>query len=260
MGRGVFKTIRKRIASRFSPIDRQRYKTLKRMGGYWPILKIKQLSFRQRIRLIWNCLRIDWHVQHGHRPGEIAFIFHGLANKRAQPGEIMVEAGCWNGGSSAKFSILCEMLGYMLHIYDSFQGVEPVDPETYDFWYVFSGEYSASQESVRQNIETYGKLEVCEFFRGWFSETMAPGKLKYPVRIVYLDCDLSKGTFEALQGVLPQLTQDGIIYSQDYHIQPIREMLENPNTWKRLNYSSPKIELGYHHTVALRFNFSAQPQ
>ena len=71
----------------------------------------------------------------------------------------MVEAGCWQGGSTAKFSIICRIMGFPLYVYDSFQGVEPTDQEGWDF----SGEYAASLPTVEANLRRYG--EAAEHYR-----------------------------------------------------------------------------------------------
>jgi hypothetical protein len=68
----------------------------------------------------------------------------------------MVEAGCYQGGSSAKFGIVCEALGYRLHIYDSFEGVEPLTEEEKLHGHDFSGEYAVPEALVRSNIGQYG--------------------------------------------------------------------------------------------------------
>lgn len=138
----------------------------------------------------------------------------------------MVEAGCFNGGSAAKFSILCKELGYALHVYDSFEGVEPLTEEEKSVSYDFSGKYAASQEKVRANIQRFGEIDICVFHKGWFADTIAHG-VPHPIRVAYIDCDVTKGTQEALQGILPAVTQDGRVFSQDFHIKPVREMLRS---------------------------------
>ena len=85
----------------------QRIKLTWYVWGYWTIA-------RYPVMLI-KFLRVDWNVLHSHSPAEIALIVADIARK--PDGDLFVEAGCWNGGSSKKY-------GYSLHIYDSFEGVE----------------------------------------------------------------------------------------------------------------------------------------
>lgn len=118
--------IRPRIKNQ---LNRQRFKMLWFSYGYYPIFLLKTLTLERRIELIARFLKVDWNIIHAHRPCEIACICNALAERQAKQGEVMVEAGCWQGGSSSKFSIICSMLGYKLYIYDSFSGVEKLSTE-----------------------------------------------------------------------------------------------------------------------------------
>jgi Macrocin-O-methyltransferase (TylF) len=100
--------------------------------------------------------------------------------------------------------------------------------------YDFSGEYAASEALVRENLAQYGELEVCELHKGWFENTIGLRPVTRPVRVVYIDCDLAKGTFEVLTGSLPGLAADGRVFSQDAHIRQVQELLEDPKTWEQL--------------------------
>jgi len=68
-----------------------------------------------------------------------------------------VEAGCFKGSSSAKFSIAASMVGRKLIIFDSFQGM-PANQElhTKNIFggraYFAEGDYKGSLEEVRNNI------------------------------------------------------------------------------------------------------------
>ena len=181
-------------------IDLQRLKMVWFIWGYSPILSLKTLSVPQRFNLVYRYLLIDWNVLHSHRPCEIAAVISALASRPAEKGEVMIEAGCWNGGSSAKFSIACKMLAYELHIYDSFSGVNQLSEEEKSSGYDYSGQYSASQSSVEQNLSTYGGIDICHIHPGWFSETLAKSPIEIPVRIIYIDCDSANGTKEVLCG------------------------------------------------------------
>ena len=164
------KYIRSRIKHE---ISRQRLKLFWFVWGYLPILRLSRLPLIKRLYLLQRFIAVDWNVVHGHRPAEINVICGYMVSKGKTTTEsVFVEAGCWNGGSSAKFSILCELFGYKLHIYDSFQGVKPIAPsELIPGDYDYSGEYKATSEVVVSNISKYGHLEVCTLHPGWFSDT-----------------------------------------------------------------------------------------
>lgn len=136
----------------------------------------------------------------------------------------MIEAGCWQGGSTAKFSLAAQELGYRLAVYDSFEGVEPIGPETAGET-DYSGQYAVAQEIVETNVRHYGAFDVCSFHKGWFSETLSPDTVPTPLRMVYIDCDLAKGTAEVLDAVQPHVTANTLVYSQDAHIPTVKDLL-----------------------------------
>jgi hypothetical protein len=209
--------------------------------GYWQLLAIRQLTVRQRLYLLRRFLVVDWNVLHAHKPYEISWLSRALAERAAQPEETVVEAGCWQGGSSTKLSILCRMLGYRLEVYDSFKGVEPRAPGDTSSSYDFSGEYCMPESVLRGNLEQYGEPDTCSIHPGWFADTLALRPPAKPVRLVYIDCDLAKGTREALVGVVPALAPDSWIFSQDFHIEPVRSYLCSTSTWRELGVDPPNI-------------------
>jgi len=218
------------------PLHRQRLKLLWFIWQYWPILALKNISCADRMKLLARFVRIDWYVVHGHLSSEIAHVCTELASRKARSNEVVIEAGCWNGGSAAKFSIICNMLGYRLMIYDSFAGVEtpPLDQQGRENKSFF-GEYSAPEVLVRDNLKRYGESEVCQIVKGWFKDTLAKAPVPYPVRLGYVDCDLVKGTEEALSGMIPSLADDGCIFSEDYHIKPVHNMLRDTKNLERFS-------------------------
>lgn len=222
-------------------IVRQRLKLVYYVWGYWPIFLVPNVSPTQKISLLWRFLLVDWHIVHSHRPFEISVVCRALAERHARSSEILLEAGCFNGGSSAKFSIMCAMLGYNLCIFDSFEGVEEMTDEEKGASYDFSGQYKALEETVRENIKKYGEIGVCSFYKGWFKDTLAVEGAPKPVRVAYIDCDLATGTREVLQGIVPALVSDGWIFSEDYHIQPVFAVLHRDDTWLPFGKGLPTI-------------------
>jgi O-methyltransferase len=220
-------------------ITQQRLKLLWRAWGYLPLLRIASLGPIERVKLVARFLRVDWHVLHAHSAYEISAVCRALAERPARPGEVLVEAGCWNGGASAKFSIWCKILGYGFCVYDSFEGVEPMTPAEKQGNYDFSGQYAAPESRFRENLRRYGEIDCCRIYKGWFKDTLK--EVPFPVRVAYIDCDLAKGTREVLGGIIPALVGDGRIFSQDFHIRPVQELLRNPATWTALGKTMPAI-------------------
>jgi O-methyltransferase len=195
-----------------SPLAAQRLKLIYFVWGYWRLWKTPGLVLR--------FLRVDWNVCHAHYPSEISEVVNAILARRGN----VVEAGCFRGGSSAKFSIAAKRVGARLLVYDSFEGVEPMTEEEKKGTYDFSGQYACSMEDVKANVERYGEISVCSFHRGWFRDTLARG-VPVPVSVAYIDCDVARGTRDALRGIVPALTPEGVVFTQDYHIKPVRDAL-----------------------------------
>ncbi|RIK83913.1 MAG: hypothetical protein DCC68_02830 [Planctomycetota bacterium] len=235
-------------------INRQRVKLPWDVWGYWRLFTIEGLNLVEKLTLLCRFLKVDWGIVHGHKPCEVSEVCRVLAERRGRDNETFLEAGCWNGGSSAKFSIVCKMLGYRLAVYDSFQGVEAVPEEAAAGNYDFAGEYAAPQDVLRENLARFGEPDVVSINPGWFCDTLAGRKLDLSIRGVFLDCDLAKGSQEVLESAVPALTADGCIFTQDYHIRPVRELLHDPQTWSGLGVAPPKITFLCLHLAALRFD------
>ena len=107
--------------------------------------------------------------------------------------------------------------------------------------YDFSGKYAASEEVVRANLSKYGNLSVCSLYKGWFADTLARSPVPYAVRVAFIDCDLAKGTKEVLAGIVPSLTKDGWIFTQDFHIRPVVDLLSDTSLWRGLAKNPPEI-------------------
>jgi O-methyltransferase len=224
-------------------IDRQRLKLVTwDIWGYRRLFGMQALPLGKKLYVLRRFLAIDWNVVHAHKPSEISEVCRSLAERPALPGECLVEAGCWQGGSSAKFSVVCRLLGYTLRVYDSFQGVEPLTEQEKANSHDFSGEYAAPEELVWRHLRDYGESQVCSLHAGWFADTLAKEPLTTPVRVTYIDCDVAKGTREVLAGVVPALVDDGVVFSQDYHIRPVRQLLEGDELWKDFGRGRPVIE------------------
>jgi O-methyltransferase len=253
---GAFQRLARRVWVRYlrerlpdDPLIRQRVKLAWHIWGYWPLLMRSALSVSERLWLIYRFIVVDWFIPHAHTPIEVSRIVQGLASHRGD-GDWMVEAGCWQGGSSAKFSLACGLLGYRLAIFDSFQGVEPIGPE--DGGHDFSGEYAAPVHVVREHIARHGVLDVCDIHPGWFADTLKPGAAPRPIRLVYIDCDLARGTREVLNGVAPHLTEDALIFSQDYQVPAVRRVLDDRSTWHALGLDGTRPVVAAGHMAVVR--------
>ena len=218
--------------------------------SYFKLFGLHNMTFSKKFSIVWKCILTDWNVPHAHKPIEIIPILIEISERKGNGMEVFVEAGCWLGGSTIKFSLLCEAFNYPLHVFDSFAGVE-FNAESSEEESRFFGEYVGPLDQVRNNVKTFGCLEVCTFHKGWFEDTMR--EVQFPVRLAYIDCDLSKGTKEVLSVVVPNLSKDGIVYTQDYQITSLRKMLHETSTWTNLNLPVPTVNHIARNLATLKF-------
>lgn len=243
--RTVHSGYRRWVRGRLSVLQQQRLKLVLWHGwGYRVLIRCRHLPARRKVALLRRFLAVDWSIPHAHKPIEISHVVASILEPR--PGASVVEAGCWNGGSTAKLSLACAMAGVRLHVYDSFAGVEPgASP--------FSGAYAATLTVVRDNVRAYGSADVCEFHPGWFCDTLRPETVPPEVKTVYVDCDLAKGTREVLAAVVPSLAPGGRVFSQDVHIPEVRDLLADADAWRSTGVGVPGIEYLGENTAELRF-------
>ena len=135
---------------------------------------------------------------------------------------VVVECGCFQGGSSVNLSLVCEMVGRRMIVCDSFQGLP--DVADYDLDHVaphhgqgehdyHEGRFAAPQELVRENLRRYGCLEVCEFKVGFFDESLRD--FDEPVAMAFLDVDLIDSLRPCLAAIWPRLAADGRVYMHE---------------------------------------------
>jgi O-methyltransferase len=148
---------------------------------------------------------------------------------------VVVEAGCFKGGSTAKFSLAAHLAGRELVVFDSFQGIP--DNEETNTANVLSdrpgkfveGSFCGGLEEVKANVAKYGKIECCRFIKGWFDDTMPD--FHEPVAAAYVDVDLASSTKTCLQYLFPLLQPGGALYSQDGHLSLVVDVLDDDNFW-----------------------------
>lgn len=125
----------------------------------------------------------------------------------------IVECGTWQGGSAINLSLVCKIAGRKLRIFDSFEGLPEGRAEDRQAVYE-TGDYAGSLEVVKQNIVRYGAIEVCEFTKGWFEDTLP--ELDEPVLLAFLDVDLELSLETCVRYIWPNLTGQGYIFIDEY--------------------------------------------
>jgi hypothetical protein len=150
------------------------------------------------------------------------------------PGAVVVEAGAGKGSSTAKLSLAVRAVGGRLHVFDSFRGLPENDEVHHNLdgrvVRFHSGAFTGRLRAVERVVQEYGAIEVCEFHKGWFADTL-PG-FAATVDVALFDVDLLASTRLCLRHIVPRLAPTGVAFSQDGHLQAIAALVADPDFWR----------------------------
>jgi len=153
----------------------------------------------------------------------------------------VVECGTWQGGSAVNLSLACKLAGRKLIIYDSFEGLPEGQTEDRQGFYD-TGDYCGTIEDVKRNIERYGAIEVCEFVKGWFNETLP--QMDRPVLLAFIDVDLELSLETCVRYIWPNLTEKGYIFIDEYVGLDYCSIFWSEEYWKRVFNRTPPGLIG----------------
>jgi hypothetical protein len=135
------------------------------------------------------------------------------------PGDI-IECGCWKGASTASLSLACHMVGRRLIVCDSFAGLPDSEedvvrnyPHIGVYGYYQEGMYEGKLDEVKENIDRYGNLSVCDFKVGLFGDTLPSHDRS--IVFAFFDVDLTSSMRDCIRFIWPLLVDGGMIYTDD---------------------------------------------
>lgn len=200
------------------------------------------VGFFQRFYLIARFYLISLSVHCLHRQSEILQVVSSILSIPPDSEGCVVEAGCYKGGSAAKFSLACKIAGREFFVFDSFEGF-PEDPEFQDRLsrHIHKGDHAqdlyfsknalrGTFNEVTDNIKRFGSIDSCKFVRGWFKDTMPEFNKK--ISVMYLDVDLVSSAKTCLKYLYPLLKEDGVLFSHDGIFPSIVNVFDNDQFWK----------------------------
>ena len=127
---------------------------------------------------------------------------------------VVVECGCFRGGTTANLSLMCDVVGRELYVYDSFEGLPPAlegdqyaEPDG-------AGFLSAGIDQVKAHVARHGAPDRCTFVKGWFADTVAHHKP--PIVLMYLDVDYQASLRDCILGLWPKLTSRGYCFIDEF--------------------------------------------
>ncbi|OGD27401.1 MAG: hypothetical protein A2Y56_03385 [Candidatus Aminicenantes bacterium RBG_13_63_10] len=206
-----------------------------------------RLSVPDRSALTRRLYAVSERLPCPHTQGEMLEVMGAILSLSPEREGVVVEAGCYQGGSTAKLSLAAEKAGRKLVVFDSFQGLpdhrEPPAENIFGETVRFPpGEYRATLEEVKANVARFGAPGVCEFRPGWFEETM-PG-FSEPIALLFLDVDLAASTRTALKHLYPRLVPGGVLFSHDGHLPRVISVFRDAEFWEREIGCPPPPVLG----------------
>jgi aryl-alcohol dehydrogenase-like predicted oxidoreductase len=121
----------------------------------------------------------------------------------------LLEFGCFFGFSTCCLSIACHALGFRMDVFDSFEGLPEPDVAGYR-----KGDFAADLASVRRHVAEFGRVEVVEFHKGFFSDTLKNWK---PIDVagVWMDVDLLSSAKDAMS-IVPHMSRQGAVFSNEF--------------------------------------------
>jgi O-methyltransferase len=195
-----------------------------------------ELSLRRRMSLARSLYQISYEIDCPHTQVEVlSFIRTVLDMPRKVPG-VLVEAGCFKGGSTAKFSLAARLAGRRLVVFDSFEGL-PDNTEAHgasifgDVPDFSPGKYRGGLDEVRENVRRRGAPESCTYVRGWFDQSLPA--FDEPIAALYVDVDLASSTRTCLKYLYPLISPGGYVFSQDGHLPLVIDVLTDTGFWEK---------------------------
>lgn len=127
---------------------------------------------------------------------------------------VVVECGCYLGGATANLSIICDLVGRDLIVYDSFEGLPPAQDT--DRYALPEGEgfLAAPIEQVKANVAAHGVIERCTFRKGWFDDTLP--EHTEPIALAFLDVDYQASLHTCVKELWPHLHRFGHVFIDEY--------------------------------------------
>ena len=234
------------IAGKIGPLARKAY--VRHRNARWFMETASDDSeVKVRHRMLREFRNIDRQLRCLHSEGEILFMADCLLrNSVSGP---MVECGCYQGGSSAKLSLVARVLSKQLYICDSFQGL-PAVPEDDGVYHQIdgqlaqfkSGEFAASLATVEANIRRLGDISRCEFVAGLFADALVD--LEISPCFVFMDVDLISSARDCIRYLWPRLRSGAKFFTHEALYAEFVTGIMNPQFWKSHLNQSPPILFG----------------
>lgn len=176
--------------------------------------KAYKLTWRRKFRLARQMYRNTKRVETGTSNRAHMAMAAKIFEIPAKTKGVIVEAGCWKGGTTANLSLVADIVGRDLIVYDSFEGLPA--PSEGDRWAnpLGEGAFRGDLEEVQANVARCGVIDRCAFRKGWFEDTV--GGHTEPIVAAFIDVDHQASMHQCLLGLWPHLIDTGYLFVDEY--------------------------------------------
>jgi O-methyltransferase len=171
----------------------------------------------------------------------------------------VVECGCWKGGATVNLSLICKITGRKLKVYDSFEGLPPpvsgdvIAERTFKKGFI-PGIFGGSLQEVTDNVRQFGAIDVCEFHKGWFHDTLPHHEGN--IVMMFLDVDFYASLHDCLLNLWPAVIDRGFVFLDEYLNLPYCAVFYSEKYWGKYFSSVPPglvgtgtgVQVGMHYT------------
>jgi hypothetical protein len=186
----------------------------------------------RRIFHAWQNIKIHLLLKCGHNPVEALQIVEEIIELPKGSKGVIVECGCFLGGSTAKLSHAAAAAGRELVVCDSFEGLPDVHRSDHtDLKTDFKkGEYLGRLDQVRGNVERYGRSDCVRYVKGWFDESLVALR-GTPVICCFWDADLQDSFRACIQNLWQDIVPGAKVFLHDVDRPPVVAVFTDPTWW-----------------------------
>jgi O-methyltransferase len=141
--------------------------------------------------------------------------------------------------ATASLSLVCALTGRRIHVFDSFEGLPNPDVAVHHIGTgsevkYEKGDYAGSLDEVRANVAKFGRLEVCEFVVGFFSDTLPLRAADDRYVMIFEDADLVSSVRDVLTHAWNRLQQGCIFFTHEARDTEVVTLFFDRGWWRQV--------------------------
>jgi O-methyltransferase len=195
-----------------------------------------QMTWPKKLKLATQMYRNRMHIRAGTSYKAHLAMAAALLSIPPDTEGVVVECGCWFGGSTANLSLVCDIVDRELIVYDSFEGLPEGVPGDKYAPPEARGLFRGDLDVVRDNVARYGAIERCRFRKGWFNDTLP--NHREPVVLCFLDVDYQASLHDCVVNLWPHLTDQGYVFIDEYVLLDYCALFFSEQFWSE-NFDAP---------------------